>query len=72
MHCDLGSAQILTQHYGAKSQTASQLMSSRTTPTRQVPVVQPLWVIEAPVDGVCACAMHPPDKADRIVGFISL
>jgi hypothetical protein len=52
MNGDPGSTQILTWHNGAKSQTVIQLMNSRTVPTRQVPVVQPLWVIETATDGV--------------------
>jgi hypothetical protein len=39
---DLGSTQILTQHYGTKSQSVSQLVNSMAMPTRQVPIVQPL------------------------------
>jgi hypothetical protein len=35
----------LTHHYGAKSQTVSQLMNLGTKPTRQVPIVLPLQVI---------------------------
>jgi hypothetical protein len=42
----LGSTQILTRHCGAKSQKVSQLVDSRTIITRQVLIVQPLWVIE--------------------------
>jgi hypothetical protein len=69
MHGDLGSTHILTQHYSAKSQTVSQLMNSGTAPTRQVPVVQPLRVIETPTDGVSAHAAPPSDNPDGTVGI---
>jgi hypothetical protein len=67
MHGDLDSTQILTQHYGAKSQTVSQLTNSGTIPTRQVPIVQPLQVIKTPADGVGACITPPSDNTDRTV-----
>jgi hypothetical protein len=51
---DSGSTQILTQYYGAQSQTVSPLESSGTTPTRQVLAVQPLRVIKILEDGVGA------------------
>jgi hypothetical protein len=63
------STQILTQHCGAKPQTVSQLTNSRTAPTRQVLVVQPLWVIETPEEGVdvqAAAFSDNPDGAVRI------
>jgi hypothetical protein len=41
MNDDLGSTQILTQHYGAQSQTVSQLESSGTTPTSKSPQFSP-------------------------------
>jgi hypothetical protein len=47
-HGDPDSTQILSQHRGAKSQTISLLANAGTTPTRQVPSVQPLWVIAMP------------------------
>jgi hypothetical protein len=46
MNGDPGSTQIWTQHYGAKSQTVSQLVNPGITPSRQVLVVQPLQVIK--------------------------
>jgi hypothetical protein len=64
---DLGSTQILTRQYGAKSQTVSQLANPGTIPTGQVPTVQPLRVIETPVDGVGAHAAPPSDNQDRTV-----
>jgi hypothetical protein len=64
---DTCSTQILTRHYGAKSQTVSQLVNLGTVPTRQVPIVQPLWVIKTPTDGITAEAAPPSDKADGTV-----
>jgi hypothetical protein len=60
---------FLAWHYGAKSQTVSQLSNSITTPTRQVPVVQPLRVIKTPKDGVSAHAAPPSDNPNRTVGL---
>jgi hypothetical protein len=37
--------------------------------TRQVPVVQPLRVIETPMNGVGAHATPPSDNPDRTVGL---
>jgi hypothetical protein len=71
MHGDPGSTQILTQHCDARSQTVSQLANSGTSPTRQVPVVQPLWVIETPEDGVDVHVTPPSDNPDETGGFIS-
>jgi hypothetical protein len=36
-------------------------------PTRQVLIVQPLWVIETPTDGVGAQAAPPSDNPDGTV-----
>jgi hypothetical protein len=66
---DPGSTQILTRHYGAKSQTISQLMYLGITPTRQVPIVQPIRVIETPTDGADMQAAPPSDKPNATVGF---
>jgi hypothetical protein len=66
---DPGSTQILTWHYGVKSQTVSQLMNSATTPTGQVLIVQPLQVIKILTDGVRAQATPPFDNPNRIVGL---
>ncbi len=41
MNSDLGSTQILTRHYSAKSQTVSQLESLGTTPTSKSPQFSP-------------------------------
>jgi hypothetical protein len=38
-------------------------------PTRQVPIVQLLWVIETPVDGVVVLITAPSNNPDRIVGL---
>ena len=70
-HGDPDSTQILTRYYGAKSQTISHLTNTGTTPTWQVPVVQPLWVIKTPTDGICTCTAHPSDNPDVHGGFIS-
>jgi hypothetical protein len=43
----------------------------RIAPTRKVPIVQPLWVIETPVDRVCACVANPSDNPYGSEGFIS-
>jgi hypothetical protein len=67
MHGDPDSTQILTRHYGAQSQTVSHLVNSGTTPTRQVFVVHPLWVIKIPTDGVGAHAAPPSSNLDGIV-----
>jgi hypothetical protein len=69
MHGDSGSTQILTQHCSARSLTISHLTNLRTTLTRQVPVVQPFWVIETPEDGVGAHAVPPSDNPDGIMGL---
>jgi hypothetical protein len=69
MHGDMGSTHVLTWHYGAKSQMVSQLMNSGTAPTRQVPIVQPLLVIETPEDGVgahTAPLSNNPDGTTRL------
>jgi hypothetical protein len=52
---------------GAKSQSISQVTNSRIVPTRQVAVVQLLWVIETPMDGVGVHATQPFDNPDGIV-----
>jgi hypothetical protein len=44
-------------------------MNSGTTPTRQVPVVQPLQVNETFVARVSAHIAPPSDNPDRIVGL---
>jgi hypothetical protein len=67
MNGDQGSTQILTRHCTGKSQTISQLVNSVTTPTRQVPDVQPLRVIETPDDGVGAHDTPLFDNRDRTV-----
>jgi hypothetical protein len=36
-----------------------------------VSIVQPLWVIETPTDGVNVHAAPPSDNSDGTVGFIS-
>jgi hypothetical protein len=69
MNSNPGSTQILTRHYGTKSHTISQLTNSGTMPTRQVPIVQLLWVIETPVDGVVVLITAPSNNPDRIVGL---
>jgi hypothetical protein len=43
-------------------------MNSGTTPTRQVSTVQPLWVVETPVDGVDAYTAPPSDNLDGAMG----
>jgi hypothetical protein len=53
----------------AKSQTFSQLMNSGITLTRKVLIVQPLQVIETPVDGVSAHITPPSDNPDGTVGL---
>jgi hypothetical protein len=63
------SIQIKTQHYGAKSQTVRQLMNSGTAPSRQVALVQPLWVIETPTDEVNAYTAPPYDNPNGIMGL---
>jgi hypothetical protein len=65
---DPSSTQILTQHYGAKSQTISHLMNMGTAPTRHVLIVQPLRVFKTPEDGVGAQAAPPFDNLDGTVG----
>jgi hypothetical protein len=42
---DPASTHILTQHCGVRSQTIRQLENLGTPSTRQVPIVQLLWVI---------------------------
>jgi hypothetical protein len=69
MNDDPGSTHILTRHYGAMSQTVSQLVNSCTMPTRQVPVVQPLWVIKTPMDGVSTQPTPPSDNVDGTAGL---
>jgi hypothetical protein len=66
MHDDPDSTQILTRHCGAKSQTISQLTNSGPTPTRKVPIVEPLRVIETPIDAHVA---PPFDNLDGTVGL---
>jgi hypothetical protein len=66
---DPGSTQILTQHYGAKSQTISYLMNSGTTPTRQVPIVQPLQtikILEVRIDALAAPLSNNPNGTTRL------
>jgi hypothetical protein len=70
-HGDPGSTQILTRHCGAKSHTDSQLTNLGPMPTRQVPIIQPLWVFETPVDGVGDHVALPFDNPDGTGGFIS-
>jgi hypothetical protein len=67
---DPGSTQILTWHCGAKSQTVSQFMNLRTAPTRQVLIVQPLHVIETPMDGSVCMPHHLLTTQTEPWGFI--
>jgi hypothetical protein len=67
MNGDPGSTEILTRHCGAKSLTVNQLANSGTTPTRQVPVVRPLRVIETPADEVIVQVATPFDNPDGTV-----
>jgi hypothetical protein len=71
MNGDPGSTQILTRHYGAQSQTISQLESSRTTATSKSPQLkaQPLRVIATPADGVDAYATPHSANPDETVGL---
>jgi hypothetical protein len=50
------------------SQTISQLMNSRIVPTRQVPAIQPLRLIETPEDGFGVHATPLSNYLDRTVG----
>jgi hypothetical protein len=61
-----GSTQILTQRRGAKSKTVSKLGNSGTMSTRHVPLVQPIWVIETPEDGVSAHATTSSNNSDGV------
>jgi hypothetical protein len=61
--------QILTQQSSVKSQTISRLTNLRTTPIKQVPLVQPLRVIKTPEDGVGVHAAPPSDNPNGIVGL---
>jgi hypothetical protein len=45
-------------------------MKSGNAPTRQVPVVQPLWVIETSEDGVGTCTAPPSDNPDKKRGAL--
>jgi hypothetical protein len=69
MNGDPGSTQILTRHCGAKSQNVSQLANLGTTPTRQVPIVQTLRIIETPMDGVSAQVAPPSDNPNGTLGL---
>jgi hypothetical protein len=71
MHDDPDSTQILTWHNSARSHTISQLTNSGTTLIRQVPVVQPLWVLETPEDRVGAHTAPPSNNLDGTGGFIN-
>jgi hypothetical protein len=51
------------------SETAGQLMNSGTVPTRQVPIVHPLRVIETPADGVGAHVTPRSNNPDETVGL---
>jgi hypothetical protein len=66
---DLGSTQILTRHCGAMFWIISQLMNMGTTPTRQVPIVQPLWVIYTPKDAVSVHAAPYSNIPNATVGL---
>jgi hypothetical protein len=44
-------------------------MNSETVPTRQVSIVQPLWVIETPADGVSVHVTPPSDNPDGTMGL---
>jgi hypothetical protein len=66
---DLGSAHILTRHFGAKSHTISQFTNSGITPTSQVPIVQPLRVIETPADRVNMQVAPPYDNPNGTMGL---
>jgi hypothetical protein len=69
MNRDLGSTRIQTRHYGAKSKIVSQLMNSGTAATRQVPVVQPLRIIETPPDRVSAHVAPLSDNPNGTMGL---
>jgi hypothetical protein len=66
---DPSPTQILTQHSGAQSHTDSPLTNSGTAPTRQVPIVQDLWVIETLADGVSVLAVPPFNNPDGTMGL---
>jgi hypothetical protein len=51
------------------SWTISQLANSGTTPTRQVPDVQPLWVIKTHEDVVGAQTVPLSNNPDGTVGL---
>jgi hypothetical protein len=44
-------------------------MNSGTAPTRQVPAIQPLWVIKTPKDRVSGYAAPPSNNPDGAVGL---
>jgi hypothetical protein len=68
-HYDLGSTQILTRHFCARSRTISRLTNSGTAPTRLVSAVQSLWVIETPEDEVSVHAAPLSDNPNGTVGL---
>jgi hypothetical protein len=59
----------LTPYYGAQSQTITHVTNFGTMPTRQVPIVYPLRVMETPEDGVGAHVAPLSDNPDRTVGL---
>jgi hypothetical protein len=44
-------------------------MKAGTVPTRQVSVIQPLWILETPADRVGSQAVAPSDNPDGTVGL---
>jgi hypothetical protein len=55
---DPGCTQILTWHYDAQSQTVSQLVSSRTTPSSKSPQFSPSGLLTRPRMGLVQMSHH--------------
>jgi hypothetical protein len=69
---DLGSTQILTRHYGAQSQTISQLQSSGTTPTSNSPQLSPCGLSKHLRTGSVRMSHHILTTRMEPCGFMKL
>jgi hypothetical protein len=67
---DPGSTQILTQHYGAQSQTVSHLESSRPTPTIKSPQLSPSGLSKHLRTGSVHMPHHNLTSQTELWGFI--
>jgi hypothetical protein len=70
MNGDPGSTQIRTWHYGARSQTVSQLMSPGTTLTSMSSMPSPSRLLQQPQTGSLRMLHHTLITQTKLRGFV--